>query len=140
MKNSPASSCNVAYLKARLADLAQCFVDTPVDTHRFLWQNIHFESAKQLRQNTDVFLTKPDKGASVVILNRADYISKMNSILDDTDKFLKLWWFIFRRHPEIGKQTTERFSRVIQEKIHIEGGLRIHSSSRIAEARNVWVT
>ena len=33
MKHSPASSCNVAYLKAHLADLAQCFVNTPVDSH-----------------------------------------------------------------------------------------------------------
>ena len=40
--------------------------------------------------NTDIVLTKPDKSASVVILNRADYISKMNTILEDTNKFLKL--------------------------------------------------
>ena len=72
-KHSPAPSCNIAYLKARLADLTQYFVNIPVDSHRFLCQKIHFESAKQLRQNADILLTKPDKGAGVVILNRADY-------------------------------------------------------------------
>ena len=88
--HSPAPSCNIVYLKARLADLTQFFVNTPVDSHRFLWQKIHFESAKQLKMNTYIILTKPDKGAGVVILNRADYIGKINSILEDTDKFLKL--------------------------------------------------
>ena len=40
------------------------------------YQKIHFESAKQLRRNTDILLTKPNKGAGVVILSRADYIDK----------------------------------------------------------------
>ena len=90
MKHSPVSSSNVTYLKARLADLTQRFVNTPVDSGRFLWQKSHFESAKQLRRNDDILLTRPYKSAGVVILNRVDYISKMNVILDDTDKFLKL--------------------------------------------------
>ena len=40
--------------------------------------------------NNDVILTRPDKGAGVVILNKADYLSKRDAILGDTDKFLKL--------------------------------------------------
>ena len=48
------------------------------------------ESAKQRKKNTDIVLTRPDKGADVVVLNKADYISKMVAIFDDTYKFLKL--------------------------------------------------
>ena len=115
-KHSPASSCNVAYLKAILADLAQCFVNTPVNSHRFLWQKIHFESAKQLRQNTDILLTKPDKGAGVVILNRADYIGKMNAILDDTDKFLKLGNLSFDDTQKLGNKLQKCFLKLFRRK------------------------
>ena len=41
--------------------------------------------ANQLKMNNDIFLTRPDKGAGVVILNRADYLRKMDAILGDTD-------------------------------------------------------
>ena len=44
----------------------------------------------QLSRNTEILLTKLDKGAGVVILNRADYTGKMNAFFDVTDKFLKL--------------------------------------------------
>ena len=73
-RHSLAPSGNIAYLKAGLADLTQSFVNTSVDSHSFLWQKVHFESAKQPKMNSDIVLTKPDKGAGVVISNRADYI------------------------------------------------------------------
>ena len=38
--------------------------------------------------NTDIVLTRPDKNAGVVVLNRTDYIGKMNAILEETYKFL----------------------------------------------------
>ena len=40
--------------------------------------------------NTDIVLTRPNKGAGVVILNGADYVRKMDAVLGDTSKFLKL--------------------------------------------------
>ena len=86
-RHSLAPAANIAYLKARLADLAQTFANTTVNSQSFLWQKVHFESAKQLKMNND---TRPDKGASVVILNRADYVSKVGAILEDINKFLKL--------------------------------------------------
>ena len=71
-KNSLAAAANVVYLKVRLADLAQTFSNTTVDSQSFLWQKMHLESAKQLKMNNDIVLTRPNKGAGVVILNRAD--------------------------------------------------------------------
>ena len=32
-------------------------------------------------------ITKPDKGSGVAILNKTDYLTKMNSILNDFSKF-----------------------------------------------------
>ena len=94
-RHSLAPSGNIANLKVRFADLFQSFVNTSVDSHCFfflwgLWQRVHLESAKQLKMNIDIVVTKSDKGAGVIILNRVDYIGKMNAILEDTNKFFKL--------------------------------------------------
>ncbi len=51
----------------------------------------------------------PDKGAGVVILNRADYISKMNTILDNTDKFLKLGDLSFNDTQKLENKQQKRF-------------------------------
>ena len=40
-----------------------------------------------LRSNDDILITKPDKGSGVVIMNKTDYIFKMESILHDESKF-----------------------------------------------------
>ena len=45
---------------------------------------------KSLRLNSSIVITKPDEGSSVVILNKTDYIAKMNCILEDQAKFLAL--------------------------------------------------
>ena len=41
---------------------------------------------RNLAQNKDLIITKPDKGRGVVVSDKTDYVSKMNSILSDTDK------------------------------------------------------
>ena len=40
-----------------------------------------------LSKNKDISITNPDKGSGVVILNRTDYIKKMEEIVNDTTKF-----------------------------------------------------
>ena len=35
-------------------------------------------------------ITKPDKGSGVVLLNKSDCVDKMNEILDDQSKFIRL--------------------------------------------------
>ena len=84
------SQPSLTYLKTRLADLAHGFADTTVVSKEFLWQRNHFEVANGLKHTSDILLTRPDKGAGVVILNRTDYITKMVAILNDSTKFLKL--------------------------------------------------
>ena len=55
-----------------------------------LWQKNHFGVGKCLKQNSDILITRPDKGTGIVILNCTDYITKMITILDNTTKFLKI--------------------------------------------------
>ena len=49
-----------------------------------------FRAINRLRKNDDIIITKPDKGFGVVLLNKSDYVDKMNEILDDQSKFKRL--------------------------------------------------
>ena len=42
---------------------------------------------KKLSGNSDLVIVRPDKGSGVVVLNKTDYVRKMNSVLEDTSKF-----------------------------------------------------
>ena len=45
------------------------------------------DALKRLSKNKDIIITKPDKGSGVVIMNRSDYISKMQEVISDETKF-----------------------------------------------------
>ena len=46
-----------------------------------------FSTLHSLSKNKSIIITRPDKGRGVVIMNRADYVQKMNTILDDRSTF-----------------------------------------------------
>ena len=77
-------------LKAKLSDLAHAYCGTPVDAGDFLMRRECISAIESQRSNSNILSTKPDKGSGVVILNKTDYIKKMNSILEDERKFLTL--------------------------------------------------
>ena len=136
-RHSLAATANIAYLKARLADLAQIFANTTVDSQSFLWQRMHFESAKQLKMNNDAVLTRPDKGTSVVILNKADYLSKMDAILEDTDKFLKLGDLSFDDTQGTENKLQKRFLELYKSKLISK---EIYEFIRPVGSQNIWIT
>ena len=47
----------------------------------------HLEAIRELRQNRDIVITRPDKGAGTVLLDQSDYNKKMLDILNDKTKF-----------------------------------------------------
>ena len=49
-----------------------------------------FKILNNLRKNENLYITKPDKGNGVVLMNRKDYESKMSEILNDHSKFSKV--------------------------------------------------
>ena len=77
-------------LKARLADLAHLYSDSTIDSRDFTMHKECFRAINRLRKNDDIIVTKPDKGSGVVLLNKSDYVDKMNKILDDQSKFRRL--------------------------------------------------
>ena len=50
---------------------------------------MEFAALRELRRNKSIVILKPDKGNGVVILNKSDYISKIDTILADSSKFVK---------------------------------------------------
>jgi hypothetical protein len=46
-----------------------------------------FSTLRSLAKNKSIIITRPDKGRGVVVMDRADYIQKMNTILDDRSAF-----------------------------------------------------
>ena len=49
-----------------------------------------FTALQNLSKNKDLIIQKSDKGNSVVIVQREDYLEKMNDILSDQKKFSKV--------------------------------------------------
>jgi hypothetical protein len=46
-----------------------------------------FTIIRRLREDTSIYITRPDKGTGVVLLNTTDYINKVKNIIDDRTKF-----------------------------------------------------
>ena len=46
-----------------------------------------YNALKNLKQDSSIIICKPDKGNGVVILNKKDYVSKMETIIFDKTKF-----------------------------------------------------
>jgi hypothetical protein len=50
-------------------------------------QEIYRHLLKKLKEDTSIIITRPDKGRGIVLLNKTDYLSKMQVILNDSTKF-----------------------------------------------------
>ena len=48
------------------------------------------KALKDLSSRQDIIIQKADKGNSVVILNKSEYIKRMTEVLSDIDQFKKL--------------------------------------------------
>ena len=73
---------------------------------------------KALSTDPSIVILKPDKGNGVVILNKADYESKMNSIIQDCTKFTLIndndWFKRILKHED---QVNRYLYKLCQEKI-----------------------
>ena len=74
-------------LKAGLANLAHEYSNIKQDPLRFPFGEEHMVELRELRTNKNIIITRPDKGNRTVLMNKADYISKMMDILGNKTKF-----------------------------------------------------
>ncbi|MGL4482182.1 MAG: hypothetical protein ACRCTW_06610, partial [Lactococcus garvieae] len=85
----PTSQTNAEQFQSILVDCCYQYRCSK-DNKQSILTKAHTQELKQLRQNKDIILARPDKGAGIVLMNRNDYLSKMNCILNDRSKFKKL--------------------------------------------------
>ena len=108
--HKPRSEEQLTALEARLCDLAYAYCGNPIELGDFLMTKECFQAIKSLRTNEEILITKPDKGAGVVILNKNDYNNKIKTILNDTTKFLDLG-------PVTNKDKTTKIESRIQRRL-----------------------
>ena len=80
---------NLDHIKTKIKDLALTSFCNYIANIPHL-SNEKFEKLKNLSANFNVIIQKPDKGKSVVLLEKDVYIRHIEKILDDTTKFEKV--------------------------------------------------
>ena len=73
--------------KLTLTSLAHKYANSRLDRTGFPLNKEHLAAPKELRNNPDIIITRPDKGSGVVFLDRSEYVSKMMFILSQENKF-----------------------------------------------------
>ena len=61
------------------------------------------KALKSLSNDSSIVIIKPDKGNGVVILDKINYVSKMDDILQDSDKFVHInedWFKVIIQHED----------------------------------------
>ncbi|VDP99602.1 unnamed protein product [Trichobilharzia regenti] len=60
-----------AWFKAKMVDIAHQFLNNnPKEKSIINFQ--HFKALKELWENSNIIITKPDKGSGVIIMNKSD--------------------------------------------------------------------
>lgn len=67
----------------RISEIPYECASLSIDRDYLVWRHVHFRTIRLLKTRNAIYITKPDKGAGVVILNKRGYINKMNVILGD---------------------------------------------------------
>ena len=108
---------NLSNLQKRLSELSHTTF-RKLKTHWApFFTKEDFELLKQLSKNEHLVITRPDKGKGTVILNKGEYIQKIDTILNDITKFENLGSplasMIFKTEDKINRYLT----RLKQEKV-----------------------
>ncbi|VDP30934.1 unnamed protein product [Schistosoma mattheei] len=86
-------SKNEEYLSEQLFSITSSSGSTVISNKHYtnsILTDKHREAISKLKLNEHILITKPDKRLGTVILNKTDYIDKMNSLLNDQTKHQKL--------------------------------------------------
>lgn len=85
----PTSPDELTRFNTTLVDICQQFKNSKYTIKNPLTKQ-HRDALHILKKDNTLIMSKPDKGGGLVLMDKADYIDKMNSILNDTTKFQKL--------------------------------------------------
>ena len=84
------SNLNKECVKSRLRDSAYTSFKQVSKISEKNLSNKEVKALNNLVKNKDIVIQKAGKGNNIVILNRSDYVSKLNKMLEDTSKFKRM--------------------------------------------------
>ena len=84
----PTSELDCERLKATLVNSCYQYLHCKPSGNYFIPRD-HMDALKRLRRNEDIIISKPDKGNGIVLLDKVDYVRKMEQLLSDKTRFLK---------------------------------------------------
>lgn len=87
LQGIPHNESDMPLLKSELVCMSKSFSQK----RRFdsVLNSTHQEAIKYLRNNKDIIICPPDKGNAVIMMNRNDYVDKVQQILSNPSKFQK---------------------------------------------------
>ena len=86
------SASSVEHCAALIAQLAfvHLYCDSTIDSRDFTMHKECFCAINRLQKSDVIIIIKPDKDSGVALLNKSNYVDKLNEILDDQSKFKRL--------------------------------------------------
>ena len=84
----PTSDLEMDHFRSTVLDCCKQYVTKPIRT-RGLLSRQHITELKDLKNNSNIVICRPDKGSGIVLMNKEDYIKKLEDILQDETKFHK---------------------------------------------------
>ncbi|XP_050508877.1 uncharacterized protein LOC126886076 [Diabrotica virgifera virgifera] len=76
-------------ITARLKDIALNYLNYFKPPQSNLTKE-EFNALRNLQKNKNIIIIRPDKGNGIVILDRLNYVEKLNNILSDNTKFINI--------------------------------------------------
>ena len=76
--------------KANLVTIAHNYTNTSPDKCKYINTKEMVNTINAIKKNNKIVIAKPDKGSGIVLLDKKKCLDKMNEILNDSTKFVKL--------------------------------------------------
>ena len=95
--DSPSVKCSFEMLYRDLLGLGHSLTSEDKDRLMCQLKKEEWKALHDLQNDDTIIITRPDKGNSVVIVNRIDYLNKMKQLISDETKFKKLSRHYFTR-------------------------------------------
>ena len=76
--------------KANLVAIAHNYTNTTPDKCQNINTKEMVNIINAIKKNNKIVIAKPDKGSGIVLLDKKEYLDKINEILNDSTKFVKL--------------------------------------------------
>ncbi|XP_057294731.1 uncharacterized protein LOC130623279 [Hydractinia symbiolongicarpus] len=90
MAPNPKNTTLLKFINSIHADIETFIDDSPLLKDKYNCTPEEFKSLKNLSKNKDIVIKKADKGGSIVIMNKYDYVDKVRKHLDNKTYYSKI--------------------------------------------------